>query len=138
MGVEFDFCCNPKRGDDIIGFKTFSNVVVHHKFCERAASFIKEEKEMIFVKWTRNAPHRYKIILTLENKRGALASFLTYLVKLGVDVVGIKLDENSYTSTDYFEIVIELNENLDSDDIKNRLKERHKIVEFISLNDAYN
>lgn len=138
LGVEFDFCCNPKRGDDIIGFKTFSNVVVHHKFCERAASFIKEEKEMIFVKWTRNAPHRYKIILTLENKRGALASFLTYLVKLGVDVVGIKLDENSYTSTDYFEIVIELNENLDSDDIKNRLKERHKIVEFISLNDAYN
>ncbi|MFW5619287.1 MAG: RelA/SpoT family protein, partial [Campylobacter hyointestinalis] len=92
--VEFDYCCNPKRGDDIIGFRSGHNVVVHHKLCERAAKFMENKDEMIFVKWTRNAPHRYKVILSIENKRGSLAAFLTYLAKLNVDLVKITLNES--------------------------------------------
>ena len=92
---------------------------------------------MIFVKWTRNAPHRYKILLNLENKRGSLAAFLNYLVKLEIDLVSISLNENSETTSDYFEIIIELNENLDSAQIKDRLKNRFKIVDFVSLTDVY-
>ncbi|QKF71695.1 ppGpp synthetase / guanosine-3',5'-bis(diphosphate) 3' pyrophosphohydrolase [Campylobacter geochelonis] len=135
--VEFDYCCNPKRGDDITGFRNGYSVTAHHKFCERAASLMKNGEEMIFVKWTRNAPHRYKMILNLENKRGSLALFLSYLVRLQVDLVAIKLSENSETKSDFFEIIIELNENLDVGNIKTRLKERYKIVEFASLSDAY-
>lgn len=134
--VEFDYCCNPKRGDDIIGFRNGHGVTVHHKLCERASELIKTD-EMIFVKWTRNAPHRYKIILNLENKRGSLATFLNYLVKLEVDLVSISLNENSETTSDYFEIIIELNENLDSTEIKDKLKNRFKIVDFVSLTDVY-
>ncbi|MCI6988785.1 MAG: RelA/SpoT family protein [Campylobacter sp.] len=137
--VEFDFCCNPKRGDDIVGFRDGKNVTAHHKFCDRAASFMKSKNHnMIFVKWTRNAPRRYKVILNLENKRGSLASFLSYLARLEVDLASIKLEDNSYTGTDFFEIVIELHERLDLGIIKSRLKERYKIVDFVSLNDAYN
>lgn len=135
--VEFDYCCNPKRGDNIIGFRNSHSVTAHHKLCERAANLMKNGYEMVFVKWTRNAPHRYKIILNLENKRGSLASFLTYLARLQVDVVSIRLDENDETSSDFFELTIELSENLDSNSIKERLKERYKIAEFTSLNDAY-
>lgn len=135
--VQFDYCCNPKRGDDIIGFRHNHNVTAHHKFCERAETLMKNGQEMIFVKWTRNAPHKYKIILNLENKRGSLAEFLNYLVKLQVDLVAINFNENSDKSSDYFEIVIELNENLNSDSIKDRLKNHYKIVDFVSLDDAY-
>ncbi|WP_432704947.1 RelA/SpoT family protein [Campylobacter hyointestinalis] len=136
--VEFDYCCNPKRGDDIIGFRSGHNVVVHHKLCERAAKFMENKDEMIFVKWTRNAPHRYKVILSIENKRGSLAAFLTYLAKLNVDLVKITLNESDDSvAGDYFDVTIELNENLDSNAIRDRLKERYKIVEFKSLSDAY-
>ncbi|MFW5607531.1 MAG: RelA/SpoT family protein [Campylobacter hyointestinalis] len=136
--VEFDYCCNPKRGDDIIGFRSGHNVVVHHKLCERAAKFMENKDEMIFVKWTRNAPHRYKVILSIENKRGSLAAFLTYLAKLNVDLVKITLNESDDSvAGDYFDVTIELNENLDSNTIRDRLKERYKIVEFKSLSDAY-
>ncbi|MBP3223917.1 MAG: bifunctional (p)ppGpp synthetase/guanosine-3',5'-bis(diphosphate) 3'-pyrophosphohydrolase [Campylobacter sp.] len=134
--VEFDYCCNPKRGDDIIGFRNGHNVTVHHKLCERAANLMKSD-EMIFVKWTRNAPHRYKIILNIENKRGSLAEFLTYLAKLSVDLVSINLNENNEAVSDFFEIIIELNENLDHTYIKDRLKNRYKIADFISLDDVY-
>ncbi|WP_419293264.1 RelA/SpoT family protein [Campylobacter hyointestinalis] len=136
--VEFDYCCNPKRGDDIIGFRSGHNVVVHHKLCERATKFMENKDEMIFVKWTRNAPHRYKVILSIENKRGSLAAFLTYLAKLNVDLVKITLNESDDSvAGDYFDVTIELNENLDSNAIRDRLKERYKIVEFKSLSDAY-
>lgn len=135
--VEFDYCCNPKRGDDIMGFRNGHDVSVHHKFCERALNLMRNGNENIFVKWTRIAPHRYKIILSIENKRGSLASFLAYLTKLDVDLVSIKLSENSEKSVDYFEMTIELNENLNSNDIKEKLKNKYKIIEFTSLNDAY-
>ncbi|PSM51846.1 ppGpp synthetase / guanosine-3',5'-bis(diphosphate) 3' pyrophosphohydrolase [Campylobacter blaseri] len=135
--VEFDYCCNPRRGDDIVGFRQGANVTAHHKFCERAGRLLKENKEVIFVKWTRNAPHRYQMILNLENKRGALANFLNYLARLQVDLVAIKLNQNEETKSDFFEIVIELNENLNANNIKSRLKDRYKIVEFTSLSDAY-
>lgn len=136
--VEFDYCCNPKRGDDIVGFRKGVTVTTHHKFCDRAANLIKNGEELIFVKWTRNAPHRYQMILNLENKRGALAAFLNYLVRLQVDLVAIKLNQNEETKSDFFEIIIELNENLDANNVKSRLKDRYKIVEFTSLSDAYN
>ncbi|ANE36213.1 ppGpp synthetase/guanosine-3',5'-bis(diphosphate) 3' pyrophosphohydrolase [Campylobacter iguaniorum] len=136
--TEFDYCCNPKRGDDIIGFKNGHNVVVHHKLCERAAKLMEDKEEMVFVKWTRNAPHRYKIILSIENKRGSLAAFLTYLAKLNVDLVTITLTESDErVVADYFDVTIELNENLDSNEIRDKLKDRYKIVEFKSLSDAY-
>ena len=135
--VEFDYCCNPKRDDNILGFRNGTNVAVHHKFCERAANLIKEGNELIFVKWTRNAPHRYKVILNLENKRGSLAGFLNYLTRLQVDLSAINLNENDETKSDFFELVIEFGENVKAKDIKTRLKDRYKIVEFTSLDDVY-
>lgn len=135
--VEFDYCCNPKRGDDIIGFRNSHSVIVHHKLCERAAKLMQSGKEMIFVKWTRNAPLRYKIIASLENKRGSLASFLTFLVKMQVDLVTITLKESYDKQADFFELTIEVNENMDVNDIRDKIKDRYKIVEFISLKDAY-
>jgi len=135
--VELDYCCNPKRGDDIVGFRNIHHVTVHHKFCERALRLIDEKEEMIFVKWSRNAPHRYKIMLSLENRRGSLAEFLTYMTKMQVDLATIRLNETDEGTSDLFEMTVELNENLNVNEIKERLKDRYKIIEFISLSDAY-
>lgn len=134
--VEFDYCCNPKRGDDIIGFRNGHSVSVHHKLCERAAELI-PLKEMIFVKWTRNAPQRYKIILNLENKRGSLAEFLTYLSRLQVDLISIRLNETVEATSDFFEMNIEINEKVKLNEVKEKLQNRYKIIEFMSLSDVY-
>lgn len=92
---------------------------------------------MIFVKWTRVAPHRFKIILSLENRRGSLAEFLTYMAKMQIDLVTISLTETREATADLFELTIELGENLNVNEIKERLKDRYKIIEFVSLDDAY-
>lgn len=136
--AEFDYCCNPKRGDDIMGFRHGHRAVVHHKLCERASKLLENGEEMIFVRWTKVAPDRYKIILSLENKRGSLAEFLTDLAKLKIDLVTINLaDGGEEDSAEYFELVIQIVENVDSQKVMENLKNKYKIVEFSSLADAY-
>lgn len=136
--AEFDYCCNPKRGDDIIGFRHGHRAVIHHKLCERASKLVENGEEMIFVRWTKVAPDRYKIILSLENKRGSLAEFLTDLAKLKIDLVTINLaDGGEEDSAEYFELVVQIVENVDSQKVMESLKNKYKIVEFSSLADAY-
>lgn len=135
--VEFDYCCNPKRGDNIVGFRQGHSVSVHHKLCERANKLMEQKAHMIFVKWTRNAPHRYKILLNLENRKGSLAEFLTYLAKLDVNLATIKLNESNDVTGELFVISVEIAENINANNIRDKLKERFKIIDFVSLNDAY-
>lgn len=135
--IEFDYCCHPKRGDDIIGFRKNHKVTVHHKLCERATQQIENKEEMIFVKWTRNAPHRYKMIISLENKKGSLALFLAYLAKININLITISLDTSEEIQADFFEILVELPENIDLKFIKEDLSTRCKLIEFVSVDDAY-
>ena len=134
----FDYCCNPKRGDDILGFRSNHSVIVHHKLCERASKLMANGDEMIFVKWAKNAPNRYKIILNIENKRGSLASFLNDLAKQNMDLVTITLNEGGEEeSVEYFELIAQTQQDADVNLIREKLKEKYKIIEWSSLADAY-
>ena len=135
--VYFDYCCHPKRGDDIVGFKKGNDVFVHHKLCERAASLMDLEEDMVFVKWTKEAPERYKLIVSLENKKGSLAAFLLYLAKMQINLVTIELGKSEDEGhADYFEMILELpDKNVDS--VRDNLKSKYRIIEFISVTDAY-
>jgi len=135
--VYFDYCCHPKRGDDIVGFKKGNDIFVHHKLCERAASLMSENEPMVFVKWTREAPDRYKLIVSLENKKGSLASFLAYLAKMQINLVTIELGKGEDEGhADYFEMILELpDKNVTA--VRDNLKGKYRVIEFISANDAY-
>ncbi len=135
--VYFDYCCHPKRGDDIVGFRKGNDVFVHHKLCERATILMDENEPMTFVKWTKEAPDRYKLIVSLENKKGSLATFLAYLAKMQVNLVTIELGKaEDEGHADYFEMILELPEkNINS--VRDNLKGRYRVIEFVSANDAY-
>lgn len=134
--VYFDYCCHPKRGDDIVGFKKGNDVTVHHKLCERAATLMEQKEQMVFVKWTREAPERYKLIVSLENKKGSLAGFLQYLAKMQVNLVTIELAKSEEGHSDYFEMIIELpDQNMSS--AQEKLKTKYRVLEFVSVNDVY-
>ncbi len=134
--VYFDFCCHPKRGDDIMGFKKGSDVFVHHKLCDRAYNLMEKNETMVFVKWTKDAPERYKLIVSLENKRGALAKFLAYLAKMQINLVTIELGKSEEGHIDFFEMILEIPDK-SVKSIRNNLKSKYRIIEFVSANDAY-
>lgn len=134
--VLFDYCCHPKRGDDILGFKRGNDVMVHHKFCEHASTLMSEKEQMIFVKWTREAPERYRLIVSLENKKGSLAAFLLYLAKMQINLVTIELGKSEEGHADYFEMILELpDKNVDL--AREKLRARYKVIDFVSAKDVY-
>ncbi|MDL0113838.1 bifunctional (p)ppGpp synthetase/guanosine-3',5'-bis(diphosphate) 3'-pyrophosphohydrolase [Campylobacter felis] len=134
--VEFDICCHPKRGDEVMAFVEAGNVVVHHKLCDRADKML-ENKDMVFIAWDSHMPKSYKMLLTLENKKGILAEFLSLLAKMQINLLTINLSSNLNSSVDYFEMLIEIPDNINPDRVKDRLKDNCKLLDFTSLDDAY-
>ncbi|RTK17381.1 bifunctional (p)ppGpp synthase/hydrolase, partial [Campylobacter jejuni] len=111
--------------------------IVHHKLCDRADKMIDNNQDMVFIKWDSNIPKSYKLIFSLENKKGVLAEFLAFLAKMQINLLTINLSSDLNSAVDYFEITMEIPDNINPDSVKDRLKSRCKILDFTSLNDAY-
>lgn len=136
--IEFDYCCNPKRGDEIIAFKYNHSATIHNKLCERANKLLDSPKEeMVLVKWPKHAPKKYKMIFSLENKRGALANLLNEMVRLNINVSSINISKNRDNLLEYFEIECEIPDTQNVDIVRENVKSKCKIYEFVSVNDAY-
>lgn len=133
--IEFDYCCNPKLNDEIVAFKKKNSAVVHHKLCSNANRLIQEHKPMLFIKWSSSRLPKYKLLISLQNKRGALASLLQYLAKLDINVISIELGHN-IESSNICEIDIET-EIDDKEMLRKKLETKAKIIEIISKDDAY-
>jgi len=134
--ILFDYCCHPKNGDEIVAFKKGSNAIIHHKFCLHANELISQRHPMYFVEWCTQKPNTYKLIVSIENKKGSLAYFLQYLAKIDVDLVTIKLFDNENSHAHYFEMVVDV-PNKSKEKLLNHSKEDYKIIEFTAVDDAY-
>jgi GTP pyrophosphokinase len=134
--VLFDYCCHPKSGDEIVAFKKGSSAVIHHKFCSHAHELMLQRKPMLYVEWSRQKPNSYKLIISIENKKGSLAYFLQYLAKIDVNLVTIKLSENENSHAHFFEMVVDV-PNKSREQLLNKSNEKYKIIDFIPLDDAY-
>ena len=134
--VSFDFCCHPKRSDQIIGFRKKDEVVVHHKMCDTAKILMEVDEPMIFVKWTKDTPDIYTIIFTLENRVGALAEFLEDLKKYEINLIDINSHDEYVTRKTIFKATIEKRDS-DFKDIKSKIGKHCRIISFTKAEDPY-
>jgi len=134
--VVFDYCCHPKSGDDIIAFLDKSKVHVHHKMCKNALEKVNNYEAMVFIKWAKRKIYRYKLIASLHNEKGALADFLTYLVKLDIDINSIELGKNSGEYTKLCELEFETKE-ADINAFRAKIESKIKVIDLVQTSDAY-
>lgn len=80
--------------------------------------------------------YKYKIIASLHNEKGALADFLTYLVKLNIDIISIEIGEESVEYTKYCELSFESKE-ADINTLRAKIEKKIKVIDLIHTNDAY-
>ena len=106
--LSFDYCCHPKMGDDIMGLRKPNEVIVHHKLCLSAKKMLEDTHKAVFVKWGVEKEDRYKLIVSIENKKGALANLLQYLAKMDIDLLNIELSHEEDSLVSYFEITVKL------------------------------
>jgi len=136
-GVEFDYCCHPKVGDQIVAFYKDTKAIIHHKLCKQAYEMICAGEPMLFVDWLEKRLSRYRLIVSLQNQKGVLADLLTKLSDLDMNVISIELGIKSSESADYCRIEVESSESKKAV-LEEKLSQKFKLVEMISLDDAYN
>jgi len=134
--VEFDYCCHPKMGDEIVAFAEEDKVVIHHKFCQEAYKLMQKNRPMVFVTWVNEKTARYRLLISLQNRTGVLAELLHKLAKLELNVVSIELGIKSSESAEFCKIEVETQEK-NGKKLHERLSKKLKLIEMISLNDAY-
>jgi RelA/SpoT family (p)ppGpp synthetase len=136
-GVEFDYCCHPKVGDEIVAFYKDSKAIIHHKLCKKAYAKILSGEAMIFVGWSGEKLSRYRLTISLQNQKGILAELLARLSDLNLNVISIELGIHSSEQAEYCQIDVESHENKKSN-LAAKISQKFKLIEIISLDDAYN
>ena len=136
-GVEFDYCCHPKVGDQIVAFYKDSKAIIHHKLCKKAYANILSEEQMVFVGWSGEKLSRYRLTISLQNQKGILAELLAKLTELNLNVISIELGIQSSERAEYCQIDVESNESKKSN-LSAKISQKFKLIEIISLDDAYN
>ena len=134
--VVFDYCCHPKFGDEIVGFLEKNDVHIHHKMCKIAHQKIADHEKMVFVRWESENIFHYKLIVSLQNKKGALAEFLTYLAKLDININSIEFSEGSEGYYRYCEILFESKE-AELNELRGKIEQKIKVIQLIRTDDAY-
>ncbi|MBD3824168.1 MAG: bifunctional (p)ppGpp synthetase/guanosine-3',5'-bis(diphosphate) 3'-pyrophosphohydrolase [Epsilonproteobacteria bacterium] len=134
--IVFDYCCHPKHGDEIMGFLDKNKVHIHHKMCSNALRKLESREPMVFVRWEKQSIFHYNLIASLQNEKGALANFLTYLVKLNIDINSIELGKERSDYIQYCEIDFGAKED-DINTLKTKLEQKIKVIHLIRTDDAY-
>ncbi len=135
--VEFDYCCHPKVGDDIVAFYKENRAIIHHKLCRKAYGLIQAGEPMLFVQWRGSKLARYRLIIALQNQKGVLAQLLTRLSQMGLNVTSIELGIYSGDNAEYCRIEVE-SDRANKKEIAQGISRKFKLVEIVALDDAYN
>ena len=134
--IVFDYCCHPKTGDEIMAFVEKSKVHVHHKMCSHAYKKLEARSPMAFIRWKKVNNYHYNLIASMHNEKGALADFLTYLVKLNIDISSIELGKDSADYVKYCELGFDAKES-DINALRTKLESKIKVIHLIRTDDAY-
>ncbi len=134
--VVFDYCCHPKSGDEIMAFLEKGKVHVHHKMCQHAHKKLDAHEAMVFARWERQNIYHYSLIASLHNEKGALAKFLSFLVKLDIDISSIELGKESSDYVQYCELGFESKE-ADINTLRAKIDKKIKVIHLVRTDDAY-
>jgi (p)ppGpp synthase/HD superfamily hydrolase len=104
--------------------------------CKHASREIERHEPMVLIRWTQQSIFHYHVIISMQNAKGALAGFLTYLAKLGIDIISIELGKEHDEHIQYCEIEFQSAEG-DLVKLRKKIEQKIKIIQFIRTDDAY-
>ncbi|MGC2237335.1 MAG: bifunctional (p)ppGpp synthetase/guanosine-3',5'-bis(diphosphate) 3'-pyrophosphohydrolase [Pyrinomonadaceae bacterium] len=98
-------CCNPLRGEDIIGYISLGKgIVVHNKRCKNVAQLLVNKERIVDVEWAKNEKEQIqsiRLLATTENRTGMLAGITNAIAEIKT---GIR-DARAEVSKDGFGLI---------------------------------
>jgi len=134
--VSFEHCCHPKRGDNIIAFKSRNKAIVHHKLCNKAFDKIKKNRKMLYVQWQKSDVSKYKLLFSIENTKGSLVKFLQFLADNDINITTVEVGKRDENYVEYGELEMESSIK-DIKTLKKKLEMKSRVISLHYLNDAY-
>jgi GTP pyrophosphokinase len=86
-------CCNPIRGEEIVGYITRGKgVAVHAKRCANVANLLYEAERKIDVQWTGDADGSYavKLSISVDDRQGMLAEITSTISDINTNIKNIE------------------------------------------------
>ncbi len=79
-------CCNPLRGEEIIGYISLGKgIVVHNKRCKNVSQLMVNKDRIVEVEWAKSDKqeiHSVRILATTENRTGMLAGITNAIAEI--------------------------------------------------------
>jgi|KBSSwiStaDraftv2_1062776.scaffolds.fasta_scaffold96953_2 GTP diphosphokinase / guanosine-3',5'-bis(diphosphate) 3'-diphosphatase len=84
-------CCNPIRGEEVIGYITLGKgVAVHAKRCRNVANLMVNRERIIDVDWVGGedtaAPYAVQVSVTVEDRQGILAALTNAIANIKTNI----------------------------------------------------
>ncbi|WOI54253.1 bifunctional (p)ppGpp synthetase/guanosine-3',5'-bis(diphosphate) 3'-pyrophosphohydrolase [Parvularcula sp. LCG005] len=99
--VRLGTCCGPLPGERIVGVKGENGAIMAHRIdCERLAHA--DDEEWLNLSWTfrDNTQFAVPIVITVNNRTGALGHIGSMLARYGVDIVDLRLEHREVDFSD--------------------------------------
>ncbi len=123
-------CCNPIRGDDIVGYVTRGRgVAVHNKSCPNVQRLLYESERRIPVEWARQADANFpvRLLIRAEDRTGMLAEITRVISDAGSNIRALETrSEHLYARID---ILLEIVDRKQLDRILANLKRIAGVLE---------
>jgi GTP diphosphokinase / guanosine-3',5'-bis(diphosphate) 3'-diphosphatase len=93
-------CCNPLRGEDIIGYISLGKgIVVHNKRCKNVQQLMVNKDRIVEVEWAQNDSKEIQsvsLLVTTENRTGMLAGITNAIadIKTGIRNATAQVSDN--------------------------------------------
>jgi GTP pyrophosphokinase len=118
-------CCDPIRGEEIIGYMTSGRgVSVHSADCSNIEKFLLDPERMIKVAWTsdgKQAIYPVRLLVSTEDRKGILAEITSAVSSLKTNIVNVNADvvDSRYGLVD---MTVEINDAEHLDEVMNCVK----------------
>ncbi|MBA3632442.1 MAG: bifunctional (p)ppGpp synthetase/guanosine-3',5'-bis(diphosphate) 3'-pyrophosphohydrolase [Acidobacteria bacterium] len=83
-------CCNPLRGEDIVGYISLGKgIVVHNKRCKNVQQLMINKDRIVEVEWAKNEKEEIqsvRLLATTENRMGMLAGITNAIAEIKTSI----------------------------------------------------
>jgi GTP diphosphokinase / guanosine-3',5'-bis(diphosphate) 3'-diphosphatase len=106
-------CCNPIRGEDVIGYITLGKgVAVHAKRCKNVSNLMVNRERIVNVDWVGGedtaAPYAVRVSVTVEDRQGMLAALTNAIANIKTNIRDARTDASQDGSSRIIELTVDI------------------------------
>jgi guanosine-3',5'-bis(diphosphate) 3'-pyrophosphohydrolase len=130
-------CCNPLRGEDIVGYISLGKgIVVHNKRCKNVQQLMVNKERIVDVEWAKNEKDHIQSIrlkAMTENRTGMLAGIMNAIAEIKTGIRDARADV-SKDDIGVIEVTVEVFDKKHLDKVINSIEQVPGVIDVERIN----